>query len=97
MPWPRHRTYPFEEESIRASAPAQSGLYALYTRSRWIYFGESDDIQGALLARLRETGTCIKRCEPDFFACELCPSSEREAEQKALVEKYHPECNSRSD
>ena len=91
-----HGGFLFNDASIRASAPASSGVYALYDNAgNYVYFGESNDIQRRLLEHLNEPGTCIKRQGAANFAFELSPTILRVQRQNSLIRMYPTLCNQR--
>ena len=85
----------FSEVGIRASAPASSGVYAIYNRTTWIYVGESNDIQRRLLEHVGEVGTCINRSAPASFCYETVAASTRVQRQNGLILELRPSCNQR--
>jgi hypothetical protein len=85
--------FTFNAESIKRNAPANSGVYAIYNSGRWIYVGESNDIQRRLLQHWYEEGTCIKLSAPTGFSYELHPSWLRVGRQNQLIQQLHPACN----
>ena len=90
---PGLRGFTFTEPTIKANAPSASGVYALYTSSQWVYFGETNDIQRRLLEHLKEIGTLIKRYGPTGFMFELQPANARVQRQNALILAYPTPCN----
>lgn len=88
----------FSIVSIRAHAPAASGVYGIANPREWIYIGETDNIQARLLEHLAEhSGTQIQSQAPTGFAYELCDSPARAGRQDRLVQQYEPVCNRRPD
>ena len=86
----------FTEASIRMSAPAASGVYVIYdAQGKYIYFGESNDVQRRLLEHLNDAGTCIKRNGPANFAFEVVAANLRVSRQDALIRAYPTPCNAR--
>ena len=71
MPFPSENSFAFTPVSVRAHAPVASGIYGIFNGSQWIYVGGGEDIQGALLAHLRDTEVCIRRFNPTGFSFEL--------------------------
>lgn len=59
----------------------------------WIYIGESDDIQAALLSHLQETDSALMKKQPTGFVFEVCDPAGRPARQDRLVFEYEPACN----
>ena len=47
------------------SVPHASGVYALYTAQKWVYVGESDDIQQRLVEHVTTADTYITRQQTD--------------------------------
>jgi len=80
--------------SILASAPTQSGTYAIYNNA-YIYFGEGQDIRARLLAHWNGDNACITRNQPTGFAYELLGANQRVARQDALILQLRPLCNQR--
>lgn len=95
VPFPMTSGYSFTESSVKVNAASRSGVYGLYTQSRWIYVGETNDIQRRLLEHLAETSGCIKRHAPTGFVYELVESGSRVARQNALIRELIPACNER--
>ena len=88
-PFPR----PFSARTIRAHAPAGSGVYGLSNGKHWIYIGETDDILKALLGHLSDSGNEIGRMLPTGFCCEMSDPAVRSIRQERLVTEYGPVCN----
>lgn len=80
----------FNAISIRAYAPPTSGVYGISNARAWLFIGETDNIQGSLLAHLRDDGEKITG-----FCCEIHPPNGRTRRQEQLVQEYHPEGNRR--
>jgi len=94
---------PFEEftprsltaVSVRANAPAASGIYGVSNAREWIYIGETDDIQASLLRELRQSDSPVLKRSPTGFVFELCVPGDRIARQNRLILEYEPVCNRR--
>ena len=41
-------TYMFTHRAVLEKAPKASGVYSIFTAKRWVYVGDSDDIQRSL-------------------------------------------------
>ena len=82
--------------SIRANAPAGSGLYGISNAREWIYIGETDNIQATLLGHLQELDTSLMKRQPTGFVFEVCDRDGRPARQDRLVLEYEPACNQHS-
>ena len=57
MPFEQVVPYPLTTGAIRTYAPATSGVYGISNAQEWIYIGETDNIQGALLTHLQQSDT----------------------------------------
>jgi hypothetical protein len=84
--------YMFTFEAVRRKAPRASGVYTIYTARRWVYVGESDNIQQSLFRHLNEPGACMNRFGQLSFSFELAPAEERQARQHALTAELEPAC-----
>jgi hypothetical protein len=93
MPFDQRTPRPFTFNFVRMHAPVVSGVYGISNSREWIYIGESDDIQGALLAHLRDIQTALMKREPTGFVFEACDGAGRMARQDRLVLEYEPTCN----
>ena len=80
----------FNAISIRAYAPTASGVYGISNARAWLFIGETDNIQAALLEHLRDS-----RDQATGFCCEIHPANGRTRRQEQLVQEYHPEGNRR--
>jgi hypothetical protein len=83
----------FTTSSIRDYAPALPGIYGISNATEWIYIGESDNIQEALLGHLQELGTPLLTRRPTGFVFEICEWTRRSARQDRLILEYEPTCN----
>jgi hypothetical protein len=93
MPFDPLLPRPLTNRSIRTFAPAASGIYGITNAREWLYIGESDNIQGSILALLAETDTALMNQTPTGFVFELCEQARRPARQDRLVSEYEPSCN----
>ncbi len=93
MPFAQLPPRSFTASSVREHAPAQSGVYGISNAAEWIYIGEADDIQEALLGHLRELEPSLLRRQPTGFVFEVCDRAIRPARQDRLVLEYEPTCN----
>jgi hypothetical protein len=96
MPFDQIIPRPLTNVAIRTYAPSESGVYGISNAREWIYIGETDNIQGALLAHLENLGTSLMKREPTGFVFEICSPVRRPARQDRLVLEYEPSCNRRS-
>lgn len=85
----------FSATGIRDGAPAASGVYGLSNSSRWIFIGETDNIQAALLAYLAESTALPTSNRPSGFVFELCDRAARGARLHRLIGEYSPSANPR--
>jgi hypothetical protein len=93
MPFEHLTPRPFLPGPIQAYAPTASGVYGISNALEWIYIGETDDIQGALLTHLGEYESPLMRSKPAGFVFEVCDRARRPARQERLVSEYGPSCN----
>ena len=95
MPFDPFTPWSFTRASVRANAPAASGIYGVSNAREWIYIGETDNIQASLLNDLQQGDSeLLKKC-PTGFVFELCNPAERLARQDRLILEYEPVCNRR--
>jgi len=93
MPFDQFTPRSLTLSSVRANAPAASGVYGISNAREWIYIGGSDNIQAALLNHLQEVDTAVMKRRPTGFVFEVCNSAGRPARQVRLVLEYGPSCN----
>lgn len=82
--------YTFDEQSILAFAPQDSGVYGLYGFDRQIFIGESANIREALLHHCRKTDFEAERYRPTSFMFEICSDESRAQRAQELIAKYQP-------
>ena len=87
MPWNSRADYAFTVESIRANAPARSGVYGLYSPSQWIFIGEAQDIQARLLAHYRGDDTGVGYHVPTGFKFELKMKDSTKNKSKPVLDR----------
>lgn len=95
MPWSNPNGFLFTNVGILLNAPTASGVYALYNNERWIYIGESGNIQERLLQHFNGDNACITGWRPPSFSFELWPWNRRVARQDQLILELRPACNQR--
>jgi len=95
MPFEQFTPRSFTPASVRANAPAASGIYGVSNAREWIYIGEADNIQAALLQDLQHSGSVLLGRSPTGFVFELCDPAARRTRQNRLVQEYEPVCNRR--
>jgi hypothetical protein len=86
--------HPFTPNGVRTYAVAAAGVYGLSNAREWIYVGQSDNIQNALLEHLRTLDSAVLRWAPSGFVFETCVGEARRLRQDCLVLEYAPICNS---
>lgn len=102
MPYEEGKTYAFAYKAVQEQAPSASGVYTLYTSRRWVYVGETDDIQQSLFRHLNEQNSAseqhpdMDRFGPLSFSFETSPAADRVALQQGLIAELKPACNSAS-
>ncbi|MFB3779807.1 MAG: hypothetical protein ACE141_19460 [Bryobacteraceae bacterium] len=96
MPFQFFLPRPLTPRSIRANAPAASGLYGISNAREWIYIGEADNIQATLARHLQHRDTAVMKCGPTGFVFELCEPATRPVRLERLVVEYAPFCNRHS-
>src|SRR6266704_1351761 len=96
MPFEQLIPRPLNLIDVHAYAPATSGVYGISNAREWIYIGETDNIQGALLDHLQQLGTSLMKRQPTGFVFEVCDGLRRQDRQDRLVLEYEPTCNRRS-
>ncbi len=95
MPFDQRIPRPFMLTAVHTYAPNTSGVYGMPNAAEWVYIGETDDIQGALLAHLRQSGTPQMKRLPTGFVFEVCDPAARLSRQDRLISEYEPFCNRR--
>ena len=90
MPFINQLTLAFTAPSVRKNAPALSGIYGLSCAREWIYVGQADNIQDALLRHLMEALPSGEDAQPTGFTFELCSLEVRVARQDRLVRELEP-------
>ena len=90
MPFEYHGNRSFTARSIGNNAPQASGVYGLADAHRWIYVGESADIQAELLRHLQNPHAFLREHPPSGFTYELAPAGRRIDRQNQLVLELEP-------
>ncbi len=96
MPFEEFTPRSFTAVSVRANAPAASGIYGVSNAREWIFIGQTDNIRASLLHELHLSDSAILKRYPTGFVFELCVPAERLARQNRLIFEYGPVCNRRS-
>ncbi len=95
MPFEPFTARSFTRVSVRANAPAASGIYGISNAREWIFIGETDNIQASLLHDLQRGDSALQKRSPTGFVFELCDPAERRARHDRLILEYEPVCNRR--
>jgi excinuclease UvrABC nuclease subunit len=94
MPFEKTNTaFTFTEQGIAKYAPRGSGVYGIYNSSKWIYIGESKDIEARLYEHLRresDQSARILKHNPTAYAFESCEANTRTAREIALIAELRP-------
>ena len=93
MPFDQIIPRPFTSGAVQTYAPLASGVYGISNAREWIYSGQTDHIQGALLNHLHDLHTSLMKRDPTGFVFEVCDGTRRPARQDRLVLEYEPACN----
>lgn len=80
--------YTFDEQSIVAFAPQDSGVFGLYRFDQQIFIGESANIREALLHHCSKTDFDADRDRPTSFMFEICSDESRAQRAQELIAKY---------
>jgi hypothetical protein len=75
MPFERFIPRPFTHGSVQKYAPATPGIYGISNAREWIYIGETDGIQHALLGLFEDARAPVMKREPTGFVYQLCGQS----------------------
>lgn len=90
MPFENHGSRAFTRVSVGRNAPAASGVYGLSNASRWIYVGETANIQSELLRHLQDPPAFLADHNPSGFTYELSSVESRRERQNQLVTELAP-------
>ncbi len=96
MPFEKLIPRPFTSTAVRVYAPAAEGVYGISNSREWVYIGQTNDIQSALLTHLSDAQAPLMKREPTGFVFEVCGGSARSTRQDRLVVEYKPSCNTPS-
>jgi excinuclease UvrABC nuclease subunit len=97
MPFENTNTaFTFSESGIAGYAPRESGVYGIYNASKWIYVGESKDMEERLFDHLRgvsEQSARILLHKPTGYAYERCDAKTRMTRETQLMAELRPVAN----
>jgi hypothetical protein len=96
MPFNQFIPRSLTSDAVRTYAPIASGVFGISNAREWIYIGETEDIQQALLKLVQDPSTSVMKREPTGFVFEICDQAERVGRQDRLVSEYRPACNRQS-
>jgi hypothetical protein len=85
MPFENHGDQSFTEISIAKNAPPAMGVYGLADACRWIYVGETADIQAELLRHVHSPPAFLREYPPSTFTYELSTAGHRIDRQNQLA------------
>ncbi len=88
MPFERPFPRPFTVNSIREHAPALPGVFGLSNSREWLFIGEADNIQNALLERMVSAGSDAARRQPTGFVFEVCDRARQAVRITSLMHEY---------
>ena len=93
MPFDHHGNRSFTLTSVDKNAPPASGVYGLSNARRWVYIGETANIQAELLRHLTHPDPLLRDHAPSGFTFELSPAERRVERQNQLVSELAPVVN----
>jgi len=93
MPFAPPMPRSFTNVSVRKNAPAAPGVYGISNAREWIYIGQTENIQAALMGHLGDSGAAIMSKRPTGFIFEVCDLASRATRLDRLVREYRPTCN----
>lgn len=93
MPFEQRIPHPLTTAGALAHAPAAPGVYGLSNAREWVYIGQADNIQDALMGHLGGLDATVQKREPKGFVFEICAGDQRRLRQDRLVLEYEPICN----
>ncbi|MBN9657996.1 MAG: hypothetical protein J0H49_07445 [Acidobacteria bacterium] len=90
MPFERPFPRSFTAGSIREHAPPLPGVYGLSNATEWLYIGDADNIQQALLERVALSGSANSIQRPTGFVFEVCDRARQVVRLASLILEYKP-------
>jgi hypothetical protein len=93
MPFQYSVGHAFVTRSIRAHAPATSGVYGISNGRQWLLIGSSDNIQATLLEYSAGHYPALSEHQPKGFNFEVCYPGECGTRQLRLIQEYRHVCN----
>lgn len=93
MPFAQVIPRSFNVNGVRMFAPPQPGVYGISNAREWIFIGEAENIQEALLEHIGRRGAELMQRTPTGFVFEVCMGELRAGRRDRLVGEYGPVCN----
>jgi hypothetical protein len=93
MPFEQITPRTFTIRGVQIYAPPAAGVYGISNSREWLYIGETENIQSALLTHLKDVETPLMKREPKGFVFEVCAGASRTTRADRLVLEYAPACN----
>ena len=90
MPFENHGNRSFTMVSVDKNAPPASGVYGLANANRWIFLGETANIQADLFQHLNHPSAFLKEHAPSGFTFELSTEESRTLRLRQLVLELDP-------
>lgn len=90
MPWQMAGGFSLNVRSVLNHAPAESGVYLIYSPAGWIYIGESADMRASLLQHVKSGNIRLAQATSALFAVECIPAESRAARQRELIWMLEP-------
>ena len=97
MAWRNLTWYPFSESSVLLNAPHESGVYALFNKTTWVYVGESKNIRAQLIGHLNGDVGCLTLFPNLTFSFELLLPVVSAWRLNEVLSEFRPVCNPRLD
>ncbi len=85
--------HPLTANGVQRYAPVVPGIYGMSNGREWVYIGQSENIQRALLEHLRVLDSAVLKWEPTGFVFEACTGEQRQIRQNSLILEHAPICN----
>jgi hypothetical protein len=92
MPFGNHVCFLFSGTSVRENAPELPGVYGLSNAREWVFVGDAESIQTALLAHLEAMDEALSSHAPTGFTFEL-RGADRHVRKNQPILELKPVCN----
>ena len=90
MPFENHGNRPFTTTSVDKNAPAASGVYGLSNARRWIFVGETGNIQAELRKHLQYPNEVLREHTASGYTYELSSEEHRVERLNQLIHELEP-------